>query len=218
MKKATQTNSHTCELINSLYFISSNGLPGIEMEFTSCLCLIGSATLGLILLVWGVFELDYSIVGPGYCFSGFDKMVRGGLCASVCVLHGVCVRVCVFSHTTESAETTDSPTGAPSKSLCMQIKNATINVAKEQGGHAGFMAPSTRPPLSPSLSLLLFLPLYVSLSLSFSPSRLPPKPLLGLMWLMGGVGTGDNQTAELSLACSVAAWLCPLCARMCVCA
>lgn len=72
-------NIHTCELINSLYFISSNGLPGIEMEFTSRLCLIGSATLGLILLVWGVFELDYSIVGLGYCFSGFDKMVYGGL-------------------------------------------------------------------------------------------------------------------------------------------
>lgn len=64
------------------------------------------------------------------------------------------------------------------------------------------------PPLPAILPL--------SLSLSFSPSPLPPKPLLGLMWLMGGVGTGDNQTAELSLACSVAAWLCPLCVCMCV--
>lgn len=162
--KKSHTNICTCELINSLYFISSNGLPGIEMEFTSCLCLIGSATLGLILLVWGVFELDYSIVGPGYCFSGFDKTVCGGLCASVCVL-SVCVCVCVFSLTTESAETTDSPTGALSKSLCMQIKNATINVAKEQGGHAGFMASSTRYP--PSLSLSLVLPLSAS-------SKTPP--------------------------------------------
>lgn len=70
------------------------------MEFTSRLCLIGSATLGLILLVWGVFELDYSIVGLGYCFSGFDKMVCGGLCASVCVLFflgGGCLCVCVCS-------------------------------------------------------------------------------------------------------------------------
>lgn len=74
------------------------------MEFTSRLCLIGSATLGLILLVWGVFELDYSIVGLGYCFSGFDKMVCGGLCASVCVLFFLggggclCVCVCVLPH------------------------------------------------------------------------------------------------------------------------
>lgn len=74
------------------------------MEFTSRLCLIGSATLGLILLVWGVFELDYSIVGLGYCFSGFDKMVCGGLCASVCVFFflgggvSVCVCVCVLPH------------------------------------------------------------------------------------------------------------------------
>lgn len=111
------------------------------MEFTSCLCLIGCATLGLILFDWGVFELDYSIIGLGYCFSGFDKMVCGGFC------------VCVFSLTTESAETTDSLTGELSKSLCMQIKNATINVAKEQGGHTGFMAPSTPT----SLSAFLFL-------------------------------------------------------------
>jgi len=61
------------------------------MEFTSRFCLIGSATLGLILLVWGVFELDYSIVGLGYYFSGFDKMVCGGLRECVRVLWGVCV-------------------------------------------------------------------------------------------------------------------------------
>lgn len=66
------------------------------MEFTSCFCLIGSATLGLILLVLGVFELDYSIVGPGYSFSGFDKMVCGSVFASVCVSVG-CVCVCVCS-------------------------------------------------------------------------------------------------------------------------
>lgn len=134
------------------------------MEFTSRLCLIGSAALGLILLVWGVFELDYSIVGLGYCFSGFDKMLcggGGGVCMFVCM--------CVFFNT-ESAETTDSPTGAPSKSLRMQIKNATINVAKEQGGHAGFMAPSAYSlPTHPSLSLSppSFSALYVSPVLAF---------------------------------------------------
>lgn len=116
-RKKSHTNICTCELINSLYFISSNGLPGIEMEFTSCLCLIGSATLGLILLVWGVFELDYSIVGPGYCFSGFDKTVCGGLCASVCVL-SVCVCVCSPSLPNQLKPQTAQLERCPNPSAC----------------------------------------------------------------------------------------------------
>lgn len=59
---------------------------------------------GLILSVWGVFDLDYGVVGPGYCFSAFDKMP-------------------FFSQQPNQ-----------SKSLCMQIKNATIKMAQEHSG------------------------------------------------------------------------------------
>lgn len=41
----------------------------------------------------------------------------------------------------------------------------------------------------------------------------PPENLTGLMWLMGGAGTGDDLTAELSPARSEAASRCP--ARPC---
>lgn len=122
---------------------------GVGKELTWSLCLIGSATLGLILPVWGVFELDYSITGPGYCLASTSQWAKGGLC--VCVFWGLAC-MCVFSLTAESAETTDSPTGMLSKSLCMQIKNATINVAKQQGGPAGFVAPSILPPPTSSQS------------------------------------------------------------------
>lgn len=68
---------------------------GVEMGFTWSLCLTGSAALGLILLVWGVFELDYSIVGLGYCLALTRQCVWGLVC--VCVL-GFCVHVCVLPH------------------------------------------------------------------------------------------------------------------------
>lgn len=134
--------------------------------------LIGSATLGLILLLCRVFELDYAVAGPRWTRQ-----------ACVCACGG-CVCVPVSSLTAESAESTDGPTGARSKSLCMQIKKATINVAKEQGGHGGFMAP---------------------LSLFFLPP--PPPPSSTVWWGLREDLEWDTQSAELSPVCSVCARL-----------
>lgn len=157
----------------SVYFVFN------EMDFLASLG--SSRRVGFDWLCYFGFNpaaLQSVWVGLRRCRPALDKT---SVCVCAC---GGCVCVPVSSLTAESAESTDGPTGARSKSLCMQIKKATINVAKEQGGHGGFMAP---------------------LSLFFLPP--PPPPSSTVWWGLREDLEWDTQSAELSPVCSVCARL-----------